>query len=137
MADFNKIGLLTIRDGKILMCRKDHFTSRLILPGGRLEKGETPLECLSRELKEELGDVAAINLKLIGTYHDMAHSDDPEIVKSLEMQVYQGDLTGHPRPRSEIMELVWLARDSDRGRLTPIMVNKILPDLISRKILAW
>ncbi|MBN1293144.1 MAG: NUDIX domain-containing protein [Candidatus Latescibacteria bacterium] len=137
MADINKIGLLVIKDGKFLMCRKDNFTSMLILPGGKIEKGETHLECLERELREELGEVTAINLKPVGVYHDLAHSDDPGIIKTLEIQVYQGDLSGDPRPCSEIVKLVWFGKTSNRDLLTPITQNKILPDIINRGILVW
>jgi ADP-ribose pyrophosphatase YjhB (NUDIX family) len=53
--DFDKVGLLAVRDGKILLCRKKHTTSLLILPGGCREAGESATDCLSRELREELG----------------------------------------------------------------------------------
>lgn len=137
MADFNKIGLITIQKDAFLLCRKNHFTSKLILPGGRIEKGENSMDCLTRELREELGDVTALNLKLIGAYQDIAHCDDPSIVKTLEIQLFIGDLSGNPEPCSEIIELVWFNRHSDSNELTPILKNKILPDLISKKILNW
>lgn len=137
MADFNKIGLITIQEDAFLLCRKNHFTSKLILPGGRIEKNEDSMECLMRELKEELGEVSAFNIKPIGTYQDIAHSDDPSIVKTLEIQLFSGDLSGNPKPCSEIIELVWFNKHSDLNELTPILKNKILPDLIQKKILNW
>jgi len=36
-----KIGLLMVRDNRILLCRKSFGTSLLILPGGKLEGDET------------------------------------------------------------------------------------------------
>jgi 8-oxo-dGTP diphosphatase len=118
------------------MCRKNHFTSKLILPGGRMEPGETALQCLERELKEELGEVTAISPQYLGTYHDLAHSDDPSIAKTLEIELYMGDLQGDPKPCSEIVELVWFGKDSDENDLTPIFTRKILPDLKARGIVA-
>ena len=137
MADFNKIGLITLKNDAFLLCRKNHFTSRLILPGGRIEKNEDAMTCLARELREELGEVTAFNLQQIGTYQDSAHSDDPSVVKTLKIELFSGELKGDPKPCSEIIELVWFGRHSDPNELTPILKNKILPDLIRKKILNW
>ncbi len=138
MADFNKVGFLAFDDAqRILMCRKDHFTSRLILPGGRIEGDETDDECLRRELAEELGEVTPLEVSFVGVYRDMAHSDDPSVKKTLELRLYRGILRGKPSPRSEITELVWFGKDSDPGELTPIFSNHILPDLQRRGIVAW
>lgn len=119
-----------------MMCRKDHFTSKLILPGGRIEPGESELACLERELKEELGDVTVHAPRFIGRYHDIAHSDDPTIEKTLELALYAGELDGEPSPHSEIRELVWFGGDSNFDDLTPIFINKILPDLRARGLLS-
>lgn len=135
MADFHKVGLLTFRGDRFLLCRKNHFTSRLILPGGRVEPGETELQCLERELREELGEVTVSSPELIGRYEDIAHSDDPSIVKTLSLTLYGGDLEGEPAPHAEIVELVWFGRDSNHEELTPIFTNKILPDLTARGLL--
>ena len=47
-------GIIT-NDNKILLIRKSRgaYTGKLDLPGGGLEHGETPLECVVREVKEE------------------------------------------------------------------------------------
>ena len=52
--DYDKVGLLVVRDNRVLLCRKKHTTSLLILPGGCFEPGETAAECLRREVREEL-----------------------------------------------------------------------------------
>lgn len=47
-----------IRDGKILIAKRkagEHLANMWEFPGGKIEDGETPEECLKRELKEELG----------------------------------------------------------------------------------
>jgi 8-oxo-dGTP pyrophosphatase MutT (NUDIX family) len=137
MADYNKAGLIVVENKKLLLCRKDNTTSKLILPGGCIEEGESALECLARELREELGEVEATNLHYIGTYRDRAAADDPAQRKTLEIQLYQGDLRGAPVASSEIVELVWAGEEDSWERQTPIMINQILPDLINRGILPW
>ena len=137
MADIVKIGLLVLRGDQILFCRKDRDTSKLILPGGRIEAGESETACLARELREELGDVTCADLERLGTYQDRAAHDDPALVKSLRLTLYRGRLIGEPRPSSEITQLVWFGPNSDRSQLSPIFLNQILPDLLRRRILPW
>ena len=137
MADFNKVGALILRGDQMLLCRKNRDTSKLILPGGRVESGESDAECLRRELREELGDVTLTQVEYLGTYEDRASLDDPTVVKFVRIALYRGELVGEPVPSSEITELVWFGPDSDRGQLTPILINRILPDLVTRDILPW
>jgi 8-oxo-dGTP pyrophosphatase MutT (NUDIX family) len=132
--DFDKVGLLAVRNGKILLCRKRHTTSLLILPGGCREPGESALDCLSRELREELGEVIARSVELVGVYTDQAAGSEQNTVR---IELYQGELIGEPAPHSEIAELVWFGEQDDRSQLAPSIAHKILPDLLARGILAW
>jgi ADP-ribose pyrophosphatase YjhB (NUDIX family) len=137
MPDYDKVGLLTLRHGKILLCRKQHSTSALILPGGCKEPGESAMDCLARELREELGDVQVSEPEYIGLYSDLAAGSEAEPPKTVQIELYLADLTGEPSPRSEIAELVWFGAGDDRDRLAPSIRNKILPDLLQRGILSW
>jgi 8-oxo-dGTP diphosphatase len=138
MADFNKVGLLVQQDNKFLLCRKHYTTSKLIMPGGQIEPGESFEECLIREIHEELGnDVDVVDIDYINTYSDIAAIDDPAIHKTVEIVLYSGKLMGTPTASSEIHELVWFDSTSDISDLSPIIADKILPDLIKRKILNW
>ncbi|HOE17393.1 MAG TPA: 8-oxo-dGTP diphosphatase MutT [Syntrophorhabdaceae bacterium] len=51
------------RDGRILIAKRKpgwHEAGKWEFPGGTLEEGETPEQCLKRELQEELAVVAEI-----------------------------------------------------------------------------
>lgn len=46
-----------VKDGKILICQRslsDKLSGKWEFPGGKIEEGELPEECLIREIKEEL-----------------------------------------------------------------------------------
>jgi 8-oxo-dGTP pyrophosphatase MutT (NUDIX family) len=69
MAYFNKVGLLILNDDatKFLVCEKSYFTTDFIMPGGRIEPGENHVECLVRELHEELQvDIDHASLEFLG-----------------------------------------------------------------------
>lgn len=134
MADYNKVGLLAMRNNRILLCRKNRGTSRLILPGGCFEADETAEACLQRELLEELGPVTLTHAEYLGTYSDKAAGAADKVV---QIELYRGNLVGEPAPHSEIAELIWFGPDDDRSQLSPSIVNRILPDLIRRGILKW
>jgi 8-oxo-dGTP pyrophosphatase MutT (NUDIX family) len=134
MPDIYKVGLLVVRNGRMLLCRS-RKRKRLILPGGKLEPGETELQCLHREVAEELGGVGVENLDYVGNYSDKAETDDGSD-KTVHIQLYKGRLTGEPRASSEIIELVWFGPDDKRDvPLAPSLEHFILPDLLRRKLL--
>lgn len=128
----DKVGLLTIRDGKVLLCRKTRGTSLLILPGGKREAGESSLECLARELREELGEVIAVAPELVGVYTHAAAGGEGRVVR---IELYRAELTGEARAQSEIGELVWFGAGDDWAGLAPSLAAAIFPDLIARGIL--
>ena len=137
VVDFDKVGLLAVRDGKILLCRKKHTTSLLILPGGCREPGESAIDCLSRELSEELGDVVVSAVGLVGVYTDRAAGPESAQPKTVRIELYRGELIGEPVACSEISEIVWFGESDDRNQVAPSIAHKILPDLLARGILPW
>jgi 8-oxo-dGTP diphosphatase len=90
------------KNGKILIARRKPADSRAgkwEFPGGKLEPGETPEACLSRELREELGietEVGAFFCSSTFAYPDLA----------VELLVYRtsyvsGEIALHDHDRVE------------------------------------
>jgi len=51
------IAAIIMKDGKVLIAQRgqgQRLAGKWEFPGGKLEEGETPQECLKREIKEEL-----------------------------------------------------------------------------------
>ena len=51
------VGAVVVRDGKVLLVKRGHepLKGRWSLPGGRVELGETLVEAVRREIREETG----------------------------------------------------------------------------------
>jgi PhnB protein len=131
MPDYDKVGLLVVRNGRILLCRKRHGTKLLILPGGCREQDESSMACLEREIREELGNVSLRRTEYLGTYEHAA----ADTGKTVRIELYRGELEGVPAPHSEIAELVWFALGDNPAVLSPSLRYAILPDLAGRGIL--
>jgi 8-oxo-dGTP diphosphatase len=132
VADIHKAGLLHVSEGRVLLCRKKRSTSLLILPGGKLEGTETAEECLRRECREELGDVALANVTLLGAYESAAAGAEG---KTVRIALFAGDLTGTPVAQAEIAELVWFEPGDDPTLLAPSLREVIFPDLRRRGVI--
>ena len=61
-----------VRQGRILLARRadhGHLDGKWEFPGGKIEPGETPEECLARELAEEFGITAVIGRAITQVMH--------------------------------------------------------------------
>jgi len=137
MAYFNKIGLLLLSEDqtKFLVCEKNNFTSDFIMPGGQINEGESDRECLAEEIEEEMAvKVDEASLKFIGEYIDVAAGAS---TKDVSIKLYEGKIIGEPKPSAEIIKFHWIGKeDLSNHRVSSIIRNKIIPDLVKKSILS-
>jgi 8-oxo-dGTP diphosphatase len=71
-------------EGKVLVCQRrrgDTFELMWEFPGGKLHAGETAVEGLARELREELGAEARVGEEVFRTQHRYAEmSEEIELI---------------------------------------------------------
>jgi len=104
-----------MKDGLIMIARRakgEHLEQKWEFPGGKIEPGETPKECLERELKEEF-DIFTNVGKFIG--ESLYHYSD----KSIRLLAY---------------EVVWL--DGDLTLRVHDRINWVSPDALLKKDMA-
>jgi len=128
MNKIKKAGALIFRDKKFLIV-KPHGKPFYINPGGKYGEGESAVDCLRRELKEELG-IEMISCKHYKTYEieKAAHSNLP-----LSLELYIVEIKGEMKPSSEIEKLAWLNKEDFENKkfnLAPSF-SKYIPDLIN------
>ena len=119
-----KVALAIFKDKKILQVRTNKQEKVFYTLGGKIEKGESDLECLKREVKEEIGcEIDESSLKFLAEFEDLAHGEQA----MLNVRVYAGKLIGKPKPSSEIVEIGYFDSNSDPKNLSVIAKRTIFP----------
>ncbi len=109
------------QEGAILAIH-DTKSDRWDIPGGRIDAGEDIVDCLNRELREEIG-VSATNLTL-GTVTTSLITLPKAPDHRLLLVVYKVELAGEPFANEANTELVWLRAQDLATKIT----NKYSPD---------
>ncbi|WP_036496597.1 NUDIX domain-containing protein [Nocardia sp. BMG111209] len=93
--------LAHIRDRRLLQARSAG-KGVFYMAGGKLDPGESAVQALHREVREELG-VDVTDVAELGVFECEAYGHAPGT--ALHMTCYVADLTGEPRATGEIAEL--------------------------------
>ena len=105
------ISAAIIKNKKILLVRKKETW---ILPGGKPENNESPLETLTREVREELSETKIKNQKYYNTFYGIT----PHSKKNLEVTVYLAELDGPLNMVTEkdsILEYQWVKKNTSHN----------------------
>lgn len=120
-----KIALAVITDGKIMMVRSSDEKEVFYTLGGKIEGNESDIDCLKREIKEEIQcDINESTLTFLEAFQDIAHGRENTFVN---IKLYKGELIGNPRPSSEIAEIKYFDTSTDEKYLSSIAFHKIFP----------
>ncbi len=112
---------LVLRDGKVLLVRKKETW---ILPRGKPEPGESEIECLCREFKEELPSVEIEDI----SYYDSFVGETLHKKDMLKADVYFVEISeGIGKPAKEINDARWVG-DFSNYNISDI-TNKIINSL--------
>jgi len=129
MKFINKVALAVFKDKKMLQVRINKQPDVFYTLGGKYEQGESDIECIKREVKEEIGcEIEEASLKFLKEFEDIAHGDQA----MLNIRMYEGKLIGEPKPLSEIVEIGYFDTNSDPKFLSTIAQRTIFPWLKSQ-----
>ncbi len=117
-------------NGRMLVVRK-RGSQIFMLPGGKTEPNETPLQTLCRELEEEIGlRIEGTRLQPLGHFQARAANEPGHWVAA---DVFVGHLDDDVAPLAEIEALDWVElHQLPRIQLAPLLRERIIPALLLR-----
>ena len=115
--------IIVDEQGRTLLVRK-RGTKAFMQPGGKIARGESAFEALSRELGEELGCRIGSSRPL-GRFSAPAANEEGTTV---EAELFAVNLTGEIVPAAEIDEARWHHPDAEPAfALAPLTRDHVLP----------
>ncbi|HOT33754.1 MAG TPA: NUDIX domain-containing protein [Rhodoglobus sp.] len=124
-------GIITDETGRTLLVRKVG-SSAFMQAGGKIEPGESALDALSRELREEIGLELDPDLtEYLGSFRAVAANEPDTVIRA---EVFALVTTGDFAASGEIEELVWIEDPVSHGlELAELTRDTILPLWVERR----
>lgn len=95
------------KDGKVLLARRrkgDRLARKWEFPGGKLEPGETPEDCLARELREEFGIEAEVQDFVGASVYEYGHG-------TIDLRAYRVRHVSGEFSINSHEEIAWVKRE--------------------------
>ncbi len=123
MKVIQKVALAYFKGKKMLQVRTRKQQEVFYTLGGKIKAGESDIDCLKREIIEEIGcEIEEESLKFLKEFQDVAHGGG-----ILNVRLYEGKIIGEPKPSSEIVEVGYFDTNSDPEKLSIIAKRTIFP----------
>ncbi len=117
-----KVALAVFKEKKILLVRSSKKDEVFYSLGGKIKEGESDIECLKREVFEEVGcSIDEKSLKFLQQFEGPAHGGK----SGLNVKLYGGQLIGEPKPSSEVFEIGYFDTNSPEKNLSEIARTQI------------
>lgn len=117
-----KAALAHIKDRKLLMVRDFTRPDVYLTVGGKIEDGETDVECLHREVLEEINcELAPESVKFLKEFEAPAHNKENVRVN---IRLFAGELVGEPTPSSEVVELQYFNSNIEKKHIEGNIVGQ-------------
>lgn len=124
----DKLAWIHLKNRSILST-KSYGKDTYYIPGGKREQGESDLQALCREIREELSvELLPASLQWLGTFEAQAHGHPEGTI--VRMTCYLADYTGELAPAAEIEEMAWL-QYADKHKISA--VDKLIFDHLKEK----
>ena len=122
---------------KMLLIDKPRKRSTYQMIGGKVEKGESPLEAAIRECHEELGNKSFFDetlFELIMEFDEIATSDGKTAIHFYVFK-YNGDLQGELTISEEIEKFKWYTTKDGTEILSNTLKNEVVPYCLKNKLI--
>jgi 8-oxo-dGTP diphosphatase len=107
MRYIDKVAWVHIQDRKVLSALSFGKT-KYYIPGGKRENGESDVDCLVREIKEELNvDLIGETIIYLDTFQAQADGFGEDVI--VKMTCYFGDYSGDILACNEIESIRWVS----------------------------
>lgn len=130
------VGTMFFKDNKLLIDKpRKRLTYQMV--GGKVEKGETPMQAAVRECHEELGEKAIFDESLFNLtmeFDEIATSDG---ITPIHFYVftYKGELKGDLNTSEEIERFKWYETKDGNEILSNTLKNEVVPYCIKNGLI--
>ena len=130
------VGTMFFKDNKLLIDKpRKRLTYQMV--GGKVEKGDTPMQAAIRECHEELGEKAIFDESLFNLtmeFDEIATSDG---ITPIHFYVftYKGELKGDLNTSEEIERFKWYETKDGNEILSNTLKNEVVPYCIKNGLI--